>query len=198
MARAQPDKRREARRLVEEEGLSLAEAAAQVGSNDTTVRRWQKADEIAGNGWHLTGESAVQKARSDAMTDEQRKANVERARRASLAWSEARRRDEAAAAGVLAQQLRVQAQNALPHYARSLLEENSDNDTQGARSQRIAAGIKSMVVNYAIALDKADGLAGFGKSGLLVEAEPPETADDVDETVALLSVIRDRRAARSG
>lgn len=179
--------RSEARRLVEAEGRSLKEAAGQVGVDERTVRRWQKDDEARGDPWALGGQSAEQKARAVGLSDADRERLAEQARKAAALRWENRRRAEADAAGVMAGRLRENLLNTLPRYAASLLEEGSDVDTLGMRPQRLSASAKNLVVAYAVALDKADRLAGVDAAALAEDA-----VSDFAEVQTLFATIRDR------
>ena len=187
--------RDESRRLVEEHGKSLPEAAAIVGVNARTVRRWQKADEQAGDPWALGGRSAEQRARAAGLTDEQRAELAERARQAAALRWENRRRAEADAAGVAASALRQQTMNALPRLAASLLEDGSQADTAGLRPSRLAMTVKSLAIAYAVMLDKADRLAGVDAVALVDGHDTGEV--DLAEVQTLFAQVRERRGLRA-
>lgn len=194
MPRAEPQKKVEARRLVEHDGASLAEAADRVGVNRGTVRAWQKADEAKGDGWALAGESAAQKARADALSPEERQALAERARRSAEAKWENRRRSEADAAGVVASAIRQQMMNVLPRIAAAALEDSSSaTDTAGMRYHRLTTGLKAEAIAYAVLLDKADRLAGVD-SALLAEQPGSDPESDLADVVSLWKSIEDRPA----
>lgn len=195
MPRAEPEKKVEARRLVEHDGVSLAEAADRVGVNRGTVRAWQKTDEENGDGWALAGEqSSAQKARADVLSPEERQALAERARRAAEAKWENRRRSEADAAGVVASAIRQQMMNVLPRIAAAALEDSSSAaDTAGMRYQRLTTGLKAEAIAYAVLLDKADRLAGVD-SALLAEQPSSDPESDLADVVSLWKSIEDRPA----
>jgi transposase len=197
MASDRLEKRRQVRRLVEEDGLSMVEAARRSEVSERSVIRWQAQDAAAGDPWRLKGEaSRVAKERQDALSDEEKLRRSERARRAALAWSEASRQTRAAALGVRLQQVELELQRTLPEYAESLGEVGRADDSVGLRPQRLATSIKSLILGMAILIDKADQLAGFGKSGLVVEADPVDVEGDVaSAAVTLLAEIRERRAS---
>lgn len=192
-AAANPEKRAEVRRLVEVDGMSLTKAAQQLGLGARTVRRWQQDDERAGDPWALSGQSAEQKARMDALSDEERAQVAERARQAVARRWENRRREEADSAGLAATALRMQMQNMLPHLASSMLENGSPADTDGMRPQRLATAVKAMVVGYAVMVDKADKLTGFDQAGTELSDVDGDPVAGVNEAVTLLADIRARR-----
>lgn len=193
MSADKPKERAEARRLVEEAGRSLTAAAAEVGVDERSVRRWQRADERAGNPWRLAGSSAAQKARADAMSPEERADLVERARQATALRWENRRRAEADAAGVMASSLRQQLMNTLPQYARALLEEGTEGDTAGIRPMRLASAVKQLGIAYAVSLDKADRLAGVEPAALVDGPGDGDGVGDLMEAQSLFAEIQTRR-----
>jgi transposase len=198
MPAGNPQKRAEARRLVEQDGRSLREVAADLGVDEKTVRRWQKADEANGDGWALAGESAAQKARADALSPEERQALVERARRAAEAKWENRRRAEADAAGVVASAIRQQIMNVLPRIAAAALEDSSSAvDTAGMRYQRLTTGMKAEAIAYAVLLDKADRLAGVDSALLADDQAGSDPASDFAEARALVEGIEERRRLKA-
>lgn len=183
------DKRTEARRLVEDERLSLLAAAERVGVSEKTVRRWQKLDEAAGDGWVLPdGRSGKAKARAESMTVEERMAASERARKITENRWANRRGPEADAAGSLAVALREQIANILPRVGASVIDAE---ESVGLLPQRLSSTAKNLVIAYAVALDKADLLAGVNEAALA----PDELAvdDEVAQARSLLDGIEARR-----
>jgi transposase len=178
--------KRRARELVED-GLSLSEAAERLGVNERTVRRWQKVDEAEGAGWAFAGSSADTKAREDAKTAEERRAQVERARRATQIRWQNRREGEADAAGVAASSARQRLMDTLPRIAAAVAQD------QGPLAVQLSRVGRELAIMYGILTDKADKLSGADVRVTQVSEEG--YSGDLAEVLSLVDRVAEARRA---
>lgn len=183
MPRAEPGKRAEARRLVEDQKLSLVVAAERLGLNASTVRAWQKQDEKAGDPWTMHGLSAAQHDRQAGLPEEERRAATERGRRSTTnRWAD-RRSQEADYFGTLTGGIRQTAAEAITAARTAIAMRDADDTVKWARA------LRDFAVTGGIFGDKADKFAGLASSPSVVAISDDTYRDDLAEVLSLVDRI---------
>jgi transposase-like protein len=198
-----PQKRAEARSLVERDGVSLAEAARRLGVGVSTVRRWQKANEQDGDGWRFAGSPTARAAAGELhpaprRTAEQNRELTERARAATAHRWQLRQQDAADGFGEAAVQARQMAMALAAQAVRAsqaTMGDLPDGSVALSHARAKAAGewakaARNLAVISGIFADKAQVLTG-GETDRVGVLGIPENARE-----AAVSAIQAWRARR--